>query len=54
MDNDREKLNHEAEVAEEYTLESILADYKSSAYIMGEKKLSKEELDRQAEKILRR
>ncbi|NLL39639.1 MAG: hypothetical protein GX254_08665 [Clostridiales bacterium] len=53
MDNDREKLNHEAEVAEEYTLESILADYKSSAYIMGEKKLSKEELDRQAEKILR-
>lgn len=53
MDNDREKTNNETEVEEVYTLESILADYKSNAFIMGEKRLSKEELDRQAEQILR-
>ena len=37
---------------EEYTLESILAEYKGNAYIAGERKLSKEDLEAQAAKII--
>ena len=40
------------EPEEEYTLESILAEYKGNAYIAGERKLSKEDLEEQAAKII--
>ncbi|MBR6311438.1 MAG: hypothetical protein IKR51_00500 [Oscillospiraceae bacterium] len=40
------------EPEEEYTLESILAEYKGNAYIAGERKLSKEDLEAQAAKII--
>ncbi len=59
MDGDRKKQNngdsggYDPEDAGKYTLESILAEYKSSAYILGERKHSKEELEKQADRILR-
>ena len=37
---------------EDYTLESILAEYKGNAHIAGERKLSKEDLEAQAAKII--
>ena len=43
---------HTPEETGEYTLESLLADYKSSAYILGEKKMSRDELEKQADRIL--
>ena len=39
--------------AGEFTLESILAEYKGSAFIDGDKKTPQEELDSQADKIIR-
>jgi hypothetical protein len=52
VDSDRLKQNGTPDEAGDYTLESILAEYKSSAYILGERKLSKEELEKQADRIL--
>ncbi|MCL2568944.1 MAG: hypothetical protein FWE12_05880 [Oscillospiraceae bacterium] len=37
---------------DDFTLEAILAEYKGAAFIQGDKKTSKEELDRKAEQIL--
>ncbi|MBQ3405349.1 MAG: hypothetical protein IJG63_08055 [Oscillospiraceae bacterium] len=36
----------------EFTLESILAEYKGSAFMTGDKKTPREELDKQAERII--
>ena len=48
------EINKSPEIPEEeeYTLESILAEYKGNAYIAGERKLSKEDLEAQAAKII--
>ena len=60
MDGDRKKQINEnrfggytPEDTGEYSLESILAEYKSSAYILGEKKMSRDELEKQADRILK-
>ncbi len=42
----------EEEMGQEYSLESILAEYKGSAFIKGESKTAKHELEKQAEKII--
>jgi len=52
MAEDSSKLNMGAEEETVYTLENILAEYKGKAYIAGEKKLSKEELEEQAARII--
>ena len=49
LDNEYEVDN---ENPEEFTLESILAEYKGSAYIDGDKKTPKELLEKQAERII--
>ncbi len=49
LDNEYEFDN---ENPEEFTLESILAEYKGSAYIDGDKKTPKELLEKQAERII--
>jgi len=40
-------------VEDDFSLESILAEYKGEAFIAGETKLSKDDLDQRAEEILR-
>jgi hypothetical protein len=47
----REQVNIEDEG--EYTLEAILAEYKSEAFMKNERRLSREELEKQAEAIIR-
>jgi hypothetical protein len=42
-----------SEDARKYSLEAILAEYKSEAFIRNERRLSKEELEKQAEAIIR-
>ena len=51
MADEREQFN--SEPVDEYTLESILAEYKSEAYLKNERRLSREELEKQAEEIIR-
>ena len=48
-----EKLNTSESPAETYTLASILAEYKSEAFIRNERRYSKEELEKRADEILR-
>lgn len=48
-----EKLNSSEEPAETYSLASILSEYKSEAFIRNERRLSKEELERRADEIIR-
>jgi len=43
----------EDKISDDFSLEAILAEYKGSAYINGEKKTPKEVLNEQAEKILK-
>ena len=47
-----EKVNTSEAPAETYTLASILAEYKSEAFIRNERRYSKEELEKRAEEIL--
>jgi hypothetical protein len=51
MSDKREQFN--SEPVEEYTLEAILAEYKSEAFLKNERRLSREELEKQAEEIIR-
>jgi hypothetical protein len=51
MADEREQFN--SEPVDEYTLEAILAEYKSEAYLKNERRLSREELEKQAEEIIR-
>ena len=48
-----EKLNSSEAPAETYSLASILSEYKSEAFIRNERRLSKEELEKRAEEIIR-
>jgi|GEM_PF-3598683 len=48
-----EKLNQSPEPAETFSLASILAEYKSEAFIRNERRLSKEELEERADEIIR-
>lgn len=53
MAHDKEKVNIGAEdMQEQYTLEAILSEYKSEAYINNERRLSKESLQQQAQEII--
>lgn len=53
MAEELSKVNSAAESETgEYTLESILAEYKGNAYLAGEKKMSKETLEQQAARII--
>lgn len=48
-----EKLNSSEAPAETYSLASILSEYKSEAFIRNERRLSKEELEKRADEIIR-
>ena len=48
-----EKLNSSEAPAETYSLASILSEYKSEAFIRNERRLSKEELQKRADEIIR-
>ena len=48
-----EKLNSSEAPAETYSLASILAEYKSEAFIRNERRLSKDELEKRADEIIR-
>ncbi len=48
-----EKLNSSEASAETYSLASILSEYKSEAFIRNERRLSKEELEKRADEIIR-
>ena len=48
-----EKLNSSEAPAETYSLASILAEYKSEAFIRNERRLSKAELEKRADEIIR-
>lgn len=48
-----EKLNQSPAPAETFSLASILAEYKSEAFIRNERRLSKEELEERADEIIR-
>ena len=48
-----EKLNRSEAPAETYSLASILAEYKSEAFIRNERRLSKAELEERADEIIR-
>ncbi len=50
--NDANDFFDEDGKGQEYSLESILAEYKGSAFIKGESKTAKHELEKQAEKII--
>ena len=49
---DQTKVNSPEETAGEFTLEQILSEYKSEAFMRDEKKLSKKALEEQADRIL--
>ena len=46
------KVNNREEAAEEFTLEQILSEYKSEAFMRNERKLPKETLEAEAERII--
>jgi hypothetical protein len=50
--NDTNDFFDDDNKGQEYSLESILAEYKGSAFIKGESKTAKHELEKQAEKII--
>jgi hypothetical protein len=53
MSDRREKLNNtDVSAPENYTLEAILSEYKSEAFINNEKRLSKEQLEERAQAII--
>jgi hypothetical protein len=49
---DQTKVNIPEEPEEEFTLEQILSEYKSEAFMRDERKLSKDRLEEQAEQII--
>ncbi len=49
---DQTKVNIPEEPEEEFTLEQILSEYKSEAFMRDERKLSKDKLEEQAEQII--
>ena len=49
---DQTKVNNPEEPEEEFTLEQILSEYKSEAYMRDERKLSKDKLEEQAAQII--
>lgn len=49
---DQTKVNNPEEPAEQFTLEQILSEYKSEAFMRNERKLSKDKLEVQAERIV--
>lgn len=49
---DQTKVNSPEEPEEEFTLEQILSEYKSEAFMRDERKLSKDKLEEQAEQII--
>ena len=51
-EHDQTKVNNPEETAEEFTLEQILSEYKSEAFMRNERKLSKDKLEEQAERII--
>lgn len=51
-EHDQTKVNNPEETAEEFTLEQILSEYKSEAFMRNERKLSAKELESQAESII--
>jgi hypothetical protein len=46
------KVNRPEEPEEQFTLEQILAEYKSEAFIRNERRMPKEELEKQAAQII--
>ena len=53
MSDDNVKINDDAILADDITLESIMAEYKGTAYINGDKKTPPELLNEQADRIIR-
>ena len=54
MDNDRDMLDNGAGTEEkDFSLESILAEYKGSAYIDGDRRTPSDVLEAKAEAIIR-
>ena len=51
-EHDQTKVNNPEDSAEEFTLEKILSEYKSEAFMRNERKLSKQELEKQADSII--
>ena len=51
-ETDQTKVNKPEETAGEFTLEQILSEYKSEAFIRNERKTTKKELEKQAEQII--
>ena len=49
---DQTKVNNPEETEEVFTLEQILSEYKSEAFMRNERKLSKDKLEEQAERII--
>ena len=49
---DQTKVNNPEETEEVFTLEQILSEYKSEAFMRNERKLSKDKLEEQAEQII--
>ena len=49
---DQTKVNNPEDATGEFTLEQILSEYKSEAFMRNERKLSKQELEKQADRII--